>query len=1060
MSDEIKTDIEQPEAAGSDEAPVSLEALEAAPKESKLASLQGMLAGRGWLGALLVALLIIAFLFLPPVSLGTRLLGAGHYTTLDAQTPRITHPDGLAVIVGEQEGEKLRVKLGSVPRADFEEAGETLPDEAKAAQQALPDNLVPKSPFFTIDVRGKSLGPATLVLTIPNEAEPWETLDVYGWDGTKWSWLPGTLDRETETLVVAVEQLPKAVMVMQTKAVPQVIAAEGEDLPPAEFGTSISQVDLVGMKIGTLGNLNGDPSLLPPGSVSTNPVLAPTVRNWIPGHPPNFGLVEDMLGIAADRAAHITALVDLAKNGDYPGLVLDYRALLPEDREAYAAFVADLANALHAEGKWLAVTVEAPQIQADGTWNDGAYDLYAIGKAADQVQMVMPLDPQAYTPGGQVDQMLVWATSKVNRAKLFPIFSTLSTDGKTTYTLDDVFRPLAEIAAVTPMSESVAPGTKLAFQVALDAALDSDATTGAERITYGDVAYWLGTPEWLRYRLDLTARYHLGGVVLRDLFADGNFPGIAQALQNYLAATPATQATPPQVSWSVSGPDGKTEQIEQPISQEPFAWTAPEVTGTYHIAASILGLDKGSIDVQVAQPVPQSNAEEEEPAIGGASAADERTPEMKAAFVADVTVPDNTHYEKGEQFTKTWRLKNVGSEPWPENTVARYIGGERMASVDEVQVGAVQPGETVDVSVDMTAPSQDGVFKSQWALYVGDKMIPGSDLWVVIQAGTPQQAANPAPATGGGPFELGGHILQGFRYADKMHYAGMTWVKVQVRYPGDANGIIAAAHANGFKIQISALGEAGMVTRGDFKETVSNWVAGIAAAGADAIEVWNEPNLPREWQSGYISPQAYTDLLCSAYAAIKRANPNTWVISAAPAPTGYFGGCHPHGCDDVPWLQGMYNAGAANCFDFIGAHHNSGATPPAATSGHPADPGDHHHSWYFLPQTQIYYNIFNGSKQLFYTELGYVSPEGFGWIPDTFAWGANTTVAQQAQWLADVVNLSRQTGMVRVVIIWNVDAQCYGMCGGVQDPQAGYAIIRPDGSCPACDTLHTLMVGQ
>jgi len=66
-------------------------------------------------------------------------------------------------------------------------------------------------------------------------------------------------------------------------------------------------------------------------------------------------------------------------------------------------------------------------------------------------------------------------------------------------------------------------------------------------------------------------------------------------------------------------------------------------------------------------------------------------------------------------------------------------------------------------------------------------------------------------------------------------------------------------------------------------------------------------------------------------------------------------------------------------------------------------------------------------------------------------------VAQQAQWLGEVVTLSRQTGMVANVIVWNVGATCYGMCGGVPDPQAGYNIIRPDGSCPACATLAAAM---
>ncbi|MCP4519131.1 MAG: hypothetical protein GY824_28375, partial [Delftia sp.] len=198
----------------------------------------------------------------------------------------------------------------------------------------------------------------------------------------------------------------------------------------------------------------------------------------------------------------------------------------------------------------------------------------------------------------------------------------------------------------------------------------------------------------------------------------------------------------------------------------------------------------------------------------------------------------------------------------------------------------------------------------------------------------------------------------------------MTWAKTQVHYGQDASSIVQAAHANGFKIQLSALGSSGMVMEAGFHENYSAWVASMAAQGADAIEVWNEPNIDREWQNGQISPAAYTQLLCAAYSAIKAANPGTAVISAAPAPTGWYGGCGGAGCDDQPWMEGMRNAGAANCMDYIGAHHNAGATSPGARSGHPAGT---HHSWYFLPQTELYYNTFGGARKLFYTEMGYAS---------------------------------------------------------------------------------------
>ena len=309
------------------------------------------------------------------------------------------------------------------------------------------------------------------------------------------------------------------------------------------------------------------------------------------------------------------------------------------------------------------------------------------------------------------------------------------------------------------------------------------------------------------------------------------------------------------------------------------------------------------------------------------------------------------------------------------------------------------------------------------------------------------------------PFELGGFVSDlDLPESERMHYAGMNWVKVQATYPNDVSAIIATAHAKNFKVQVTALGSSEMVTQTNFEQDYAAWVHDLTTAGADAIEVWNEPNLPfRSWPAGYISPTLYTDLLCAAHTAIKAVDADTLVISAAPAPTGYFGGCGPEGCDDLPWLEGLYAAGAGSCMDYIGAHHLSGATSPAARSGHPADPGGSHHSWYFLWQTEEYYAAFEETEQIFYTVLGYLTPEGFGWIPDPFSWAADTTVAQQAQWLAEVAELSRQTGMVGHVMIWNVDFDCYGDCGGYEDPQAGYAIIRPDDSCPACESLHAVL---
>ena len=188
-------------------------------------------------------------------------------------------------------------------------------------------------------------------------------------------------------------------------------------------------------------------------------------------------------------------------------------------------------------------------------------------------------------------------------------------------------------------------------------------------------------------------------------------------------------------------------------------------------------------------------------------------------------------------------------------------------------------------------------------------------------------------------------------------------------------------------------------------------------------------------------------MLRRAYQAIKAANPNTLVISAAPAPTGYFGGCSPVGCDDKPFIEAMARAGAANYVDCIGVHYNEGILSPNQTSGDPRGSSGYY-TRYFWGMVNTYYSAFGGARKLCFTEFGYLTPEGYGPLPGAFGWAQNVTVAQQASWIDQAVSLAGSSGKVRLMIVWNVDFTNYGA-----DPMAGYAIIRPSGGCPACDAL-------
>ncbi|MBL1131407.1 MAG: SH3 domain-containing protein, partial [Chloroflexi bacterium] len=466
-----------------------------------------------------------------------------------------------------------------------------------------------------------------------------------------------------------------------------------------------------------------------------------------------------------------------------------------------------------------------------------------------------------------------------------------------------------------------------------------------------------------------------------------------------------------------------------------FAWEGSEAPGVYTINADFaLGetiIPLSSLTVTVAEPVV-----EEEPEEVIAEVTPTSTP---AASTAAVT------YNPGDADAVVKLLANVRTGPGLQygtlpggaaaGTLVNIIG--RNADSNWFQVILPDNREGWMFS---------GVLELNSALNV-------SGLPVVEVAAAPPGSGAPPPVAGppvaAGGFELGGQTHT-FANPQLMASAGMNWVKFQHKWgpggnPADLAGRISSAHASGFKVLLSIPGANTYPTSIEFASYVE-FLRGVAALGPDAIEVWNEQNIDFEWPAGQIDPASYVNnMLAPAYNAIKSANPNVMVISGAPAPTGFDNGTNAW--SDARYMAGMAAAGGGNYADCIGAHFNAGATPPTQNTGHPS--GSDHYSWYLIPTLNVYAQL---GKPVCFTELGYLSGEDYGGVPSRFSWAANTTVSQHASWLAQAVSTAANTGRVRLVIIFNVDFTYWG-----DDPQAGYAMIRRDGSCPACSTLAQVM---
>ncbi|RPH70451.1 hypothetical protein EHM76_06590, partial [bacterium] len=115
-----------------------------------------------------------------------------------------------------------------------------------------------------------------------------------------------------------------------------------------------------------------------------------------------------------------------------------------------------------------------------------------------------------------------------------------------------------------------------------------------------------------------------------------------------------------------------------------------------------------------------------------------------AQFVSDVTVSDGTRFDAGATFTKTWRLRNIGTCTWSNTYTMFYFDGTQMGPNTSVNLPSnTPPGASVDVSVNLTAPNTAGRYRGFWKFKNANGVIFGLGAnarpwWVDINvAGTP-----------------------------------------------------------------------------------------------------------------------------------------------------------------------------------------------------------------------------------------------------------------------------------------------------------------------------------
>ncbi len=101
-------------------------------------------------------------------------------------------------------------------------------------------------------------------------------------------------------------------------------------------------------------------------------------------------------------------------------------------------------------------------------------------------------------------------------------------------------------------------------------------------------------------------------------------------------------------------------------------------------------------------------------------------------FISDVTVPDGTVMNPGQDFDKIWRVQNIGTCTWDGTYRLVFVQGDQMGGSPEAVKGTVKPGATYDMIIDQKAPTTPGNYGGQWQMVNGKNAPFGNRLWVKI----------------------------------------------------------------------------------------------------------------------------------------------------------------------------------------------------------------------------------------------------------------------------------------------------------------------------------------
>ena len=212
----------------------------------------------------------------------------------------------------------------------------------------------------------------------------------------------------------------------------------------------------------------------------------------------------------------------------------------------------------------------------------------------------------------------------------------------------------------------------------------------------------------------------------------------------------------------------------------------------------------------------------------------------------------------------------------------------------------------------------------------------------------------------------------------------------------------------------------------------------------DAIEVWNEPNLIREWRGGLeFGGAGYMQLFAPAYNAIRTYSPSITIITAGLAPTSNIG---TDAIDDRDFLGQMYANGLGNYQDIvIGLHpYGWGNAPDSRCCGDAGWDEDPH--FYFLSNIEELRQISveNGHEnlQMWVTEFGWATWDGIPNEPPEL-WMSFNTAQEQSDFAIRAFEIAQAIPYLGPMMLWNLNFANEIRVLEQRDERTAYSALNP-----------------